>query len=135
MNIWSFSVTFFSQYLRLYGNECSSNSIKRDNNDDLFYLSLNKIYFCKPICNEETPFEIILTQECVEKCDYKGIQNKSCILNYKNNNIYDNITIKIYDDLLKNVEDEFTSENYNTTNLEKSNDEIPLFTLYNPSKR
>ena len=104
--------------------DCPSNSIKRENNDDLSYLSLNKIYFCKPICNEITPFEIILTQECVENCDYKEIKNKSCILNYKNYNTEDNKTEKIYDDLLKNVEDEFTSDDYDTTNLENGNYDI-----------
>ena len=33
-------------------------------------------------------------------------------------------TDKIYDDLLKNAEDVFTSDNYNTSNLENGNDEI-----------
>ena len=46
--------------------DCPPNSMKRDNSDDLSYLNLNKIYFCKPICNENYPFEIILSQECVE---------------------------------------------------------------------
>ena len=75
-------------------SECPSSSIKRQINDDLSYLSLNKIYFCKPICNEDNPFEIIYIQKCIEKCDYKEIKNKSCILNYNNYIIKDNIKLK-----------------------------------------
>ena len=90
--------------------ECPSDSTKEEN------------YFCKPICNKDKPYEIVKTQECVEKCDYKEIKDKSCILNYKNPIKED--TEKIYDDLLKNIEDDFTSDNYNTSNLENGNDDI-----------
>ena len=102
--------------------DCPPNSSKRENDDDLSYLNLNKNYFCKPICNKENPFEIIYSQLCVENCDYKEIQNKSCILNY--NNYEDSKLDEIYDNLLKNVEDEFTSNDYNTTNLKNGNDDI-----------
>ena len=61
-------------------------------------------------------------QECVENCDYQKIKDKSCILNYKDSNKEDNE--KIYDDFLKYAEDEFTSYNYNTSNLENGNDDI-----------
>ena len=74
--------------------DCPSNSIKREYNEDLSYVSLNNKYFCKPICDENHPFEKKLTQECVENCDYKEIKNKSCTLNYKNYNTEDNKTEK-----------------------------------------
>ena len=104
-------------------SECPSHTTERKNND----FSLNKIYFCKPVCNENTPFEIIDAQECVESCDYKEIEIKSCILNYNNFTTGDNKIVNMYDNLLKNVEDQFTSENYDTTNFERgSNDIIEL---------
>ncbi len=43
------------------------------------------------------PFKIINTQEYVESCDYKVIQNKSCILNYKNFITEDNKIVNMYD--------------------------------------
>ena len=98
--------------------------MKREDSDNLSYLHLNKNFFCKPICSEDSPFEIISLQKCVENCDYKEIKNKSCILNYKNFITKDNKTEKIYNNLLKNVEDEFTSDDYNTTNLKTGNDDI-----------
>ena len=105
--------------------ECPPNSSKIEKSDGLSYLNLNKSFFwCKPICNEENPFEIILAQECVEKCNYKEIQNKSCILNYNNFFKEESKLEEIYNNLLKNVEDEFTSEDYNTTNIENGNDDI-----------
>ena len=106
-------------------SECPPYSVKRENKDDLSYLHLNKKSFCKPICNEDNLFERIFTQECVENCDYSEIKNKLCILNYKNFSSGDNKIEKIYDNFLKNAEDEFTSDDYNTTNLENGNDDIP----------
>ena len=106
-------------------DDCPPNSMKREKDEDLSYLNLNKNFFCKPICNEDNPFEIIIKQECVEKCEYKEIKNKSCILNYKNYITKNNKTENIYNNLLKNAEDEFTLNNYNTTNLENGNDDIP----------
>ena len=105
-------------------NHCPNNSKKRENDEDLSYLSLDKNYFCKPICNEDKPFEVIYTQECVENCDYKAIQNQLCILNYKNYITEDDENVKIYDNLLKSIEDKFISDDYNTTNLENGNDDI-----------
>jgi len=82
-------------------------------------------YFCKLFCNEDTPFEIVYSEEYFENCNYKEIKNKLCILNYKNNIAEDNKTKKIYNNFLKDIEDEFTSDNYNTiTNLENGNYDI-----------
>ena len=64
-------------------------------------------------------FEIIYSQECFENCNYKEIKNKLCILSYKNYIAKDNKTEKIYDNLLKDSEAEFTSDDYNITNLKK----------------
>ena len=49
--------------------------------------------------------------------------NKICILKYIYNATNKEI-IKLYDNILNNIESSFTSENYNTSNLENGNDEI-----------
>ena len=49
--------------------------------------------------------------------------NKICILKYIFNATNKEI-IKLYDNILNNIESSFTSENYNTSNLENGNDEI-----------
>ena len=42
-------------------------------------------YFCKSICFEELPFEIIKTQQCVKYCSVKDLSKKLGILNYQEN--------------------------------------------------
>ena len=51
-------------------SECPPDSTKKENYDE------NESYFCKPICNENIPFEIIYSQECVEYCKIKELKNK-----------------------------------------------------------
>ena len=63
--------------------ECPSNSTVRKNITELEGFSLDKKYFCKPICNEEAPFEILYTQECLKNCSIKYLIDKSCILNFQ----------------------------------------------------
>lgn len=48
---------------------CPTNSKLRENTKELEGFGLDEKYFCKPICNETFPYEIILTQKCVEDCD------------------------------------------------------------------
>ena len=99
--------------------------------------SINNKYYC--VCDEEKPFVIIETEECVEYCDINTFLN-SCIINYigeiyEENNL--NFTeenkekleeikkaqeIKIQDIILKNFEKGFTLENYDTSELDKGND-------------
>ena len=92
--------------------ECPSGSMKPEAN------SRNNIYYCKANCTEEKPFEIIELQECVEKCSIKELKQKICELNYyKNDNNYMDI-------MLKNIELDFISKNYNTSYLENGEDDI-----------
>ena len=63
---------------------CPKNTIERDNINDLG-KSLYGKYFCKPICSEETPFEMIKTQQCLKYCDIKFIQEGTCLLNFEIN--------------------------------------------------
>ena len=101
---------------------CPSNSRLRENIQELEGYNINANYFCKPICNATFPFEIISTQKCVENCDILNILNNSCILNYKLDEKKDNV--KIYDTLLKKAEDIFTSEDYDTSEIEKGNNDV-----------
>ena len=98
----------------------------------------NKFY-CEAICDEEKPFVIIETQECVEYCDINSY-SKSCILRYfeenyeiNSQNIKDEEKmaeikraqeIKAQDKILENFEKGFTSENYDTSELDNGNDDI-----------
>ena len=54
---------------------CPSNSIERENNTILFGSSIFNRYFCKPICYEDSPFEIMITQNCVQNCEIKHIND------------------------------------------------------------
>ena len=49
-----------------------------------------------------------------------------CVINYKSNKEEKNLT-KIEDTILQNIEDDFTSEEYNTSNIDKGKDEILNF--------
>ena len=56
--------------------------------------------------------------------------NKICILKYVSNDTNNNNKekekekIKLYENLLQNIENSFTSDNYNTSNIENGNEEI-----------
>ena len=96
--------------------ECPANSMERNNSKELEEFGLDYKYFCKPKCTEENPFEIINTQKCVKNCNLTMIKNKMCILNYESKNNVDS--------LLKNIEDIFTSNDYNTLEIENGIDDI-----------
>ena len=104
--------------------ECPINSIERYNNKEINGFSLDYKYFCKPICDEEYPFEMIQTQKCIKNCPIKYISDNLCIINIQKE--YNNDNKKSYDILLKKFEIEFTSSNYNTSNLEKGENEVIL---------
>ena len=104
--------------------ECPFNSIIREKDEDLSQFFLDKNIFCKPICNESNPFEIIYLQECVEYCEIKQLKNKSCILNFHHLNSEENKTKKIYDNYLINIESELTSGTYEISDLENWDDDI-----------
>ena len=85
-------------------------------------LPLNALYFCKPICYKELPYELVYEQECIESCDLKSILNKSCILNYKEEEKIENIkTIEI---ILDKIENFLTSNDYDVSNIERGNNEV-----------
>ena len=108
---------------KCYKDNCPSNSSIRNDSNELDRFSFDKNYFCKPICNEEYPFEIINTQECVEKCDFKNIYDNTCIINFKS----EEKLIFNYDSILKNIEIGFTSLDYNTSFLEQGNNKVFVF--------
>ena len=96
--------------------------------------SLEKAYYCEAICDEENPFELIDSQKCVDYCDINDILTGLCIMKYEvNNNIKGSDEtdkkekdlkeeeIKIQDKILANIEKSFTSNNFNTSSLEKGN--------------
>ena len=108
---------------KCYKDNCPPNSSIRNDSNELDRFSFDKNYFCKPICNEEYPFEIINTQECVEKCDFKNIYDNTCIINFKSE---EKLTFN-YDSILKNIEIGFTSLDYNTSFLDQGNNKVFVF--------
>ena len=105
--------------------KCPIDSTERNyNSTELdFFPFLNKKYFCKPLCTKDFPFEMILTQECVQNCPLGYILNKSCILNHIITKT-ETEKEKSLDIFVKNIEKGFTSENFDTTQIEKGNDEV-----------
>ena len=85
-------------------------------------------------CDEKNPFENIVTNECVNFCSIEEIQNKICIMKYTTNNINTDEDI-----ILKIIELDFTSDNYDTSFLDSGQDSeiknnktiITLTTNYN----
>ena len=96
--------------------ECPSGTIKFNNNS-----IINKSY-CKPICTEEKPYEIISTQECVKNCPFEYLKNNECIQNYKNNKETEEINKQ--DLILKTFENYLTSDEYNTSSIDQGKDYI-----------
>ena len=69
------------------------------------------------ICDNENPFLIIEKQECVKNCSINDIISKLCII--KN--------INSIDIILKNIDNQIISEDYNTSKIENGEDEIIEF--------
>ena len=112
---------------------CPPNTKERDNIITLGEHTYDK-YFCQPICTIETPFEIIVSQICLRSCKIKDISENLCLLDYtifkKNNEtkteeeIVKEAKIKANDFMRETIEKEFTSLNYNITNLNSGNNDI-----------
>ena len=72
------------------------------------------------------------TQECVKYCSIKDITQNLCVLNYKSEKKDDNNNevnkeeenVKVQDMMIQNIEEGFTSDDYNTSNLENGEDEV-----------
>ena len=84
-------------------------------------------------------YELISSQECVDYCDINDILSGICITKYKSEEDItiegsDNLIkdekeikeqeIKLQDKILDNIEKGFTSENFNTSNIESGNDAV-----------
>ena len=110
------------EYKKKCYDDCPFNSTKRENIKEIEGLPLNALYFCKPICYKELPYELVYEQECIESCDLKSILNKSCILNYKEEEKIENIkTIEI---ILDKIENFLTSNDYDFSDIERGNNEV-----------
>ena len=94
--------------------------------EDLFRIRKNLDIYkneCILICPEEYPFEIISTQQCVNNCHINFILKEECKINFEENKEKIENT-KTQDIMLRNVEMSFTSQGYNTFNLDNGNEEI-----------
>ncbi len=94
----------------------------RENKKELELFSLDENYFCKPICNKSFPYEIIHAQICVNKCNIESIVNHSCIVNYQEKQ--ETTNFDIFDNLINDIEELLTSEDYNTSEIENGNNEV-----------
>ena len=120
-----------------YKNECYIDCPK----DTI--ISKEKSYYCEAICPREKPYEMIKEQECVESCSLNLIKKKLCINKYeinkeyfkeeKINNISNEYTeekinkeeeIKAQNIILDNFEKGFTSEDYDTSDLDNGENEV-----------
>ena len=102
----------------------------RENDPKLLIFNLDYRYFCRPNCTKDYPYEILYEQKCVKFCEYKYLKDKSRLLNYieekEKTEIepgYKKISkreeqIKMYNIILDNTELSFTSESFNTSELE-----------------
>jgi len=115
------------EYRKRCYEKCPEGSTKIENN------TIINDYFCKPICTEENPFEFVFTQECVKNCPLKDIKENTCIQNFMNKKVDDETDnnnkdkeedTKAQDIMLENIETGFTSQDYNTSNLEKGEDDV-----------
>ena len=68
-------------------------------------------------CSDEFPFIMLSTQQCVDNCQIELILKEECILYFHENR-------KSQDIIQKNIEMSFTSEEYNTSNLDNDKEEI-----------
>ena len=86
--------------------------------EEISYESEIKNNFCEVKCNKEMPFEIIEYQNCTNFCGIKEMSNKLCISKFKEMNSTNGNLI------LKNIIEEITSTNFNTTNIFSDNKNI-----------
>ena len=98
------------EFKNLCYKKCPENTVK----------SKTKNFYCEVKCNKENPYEIIETQKCVSIYFKTEIEKGICKLNYDLKNLNNNF----YDTFLKNIENFYTSKNYNTSNLDTGNDDI-----------
>ena len=84
----------------------------------------------------DNPFENLKKLKCVKNWDFNEILQKIYIIKYVTNETKTNEKkekeeeIKVQDMILETIEEGFTSDNYDTTNLEKGKDEIIYIVIY-----
>ena len=118
-----------SEYNNDYNYSYTSISTEYKNMDInclfLFYFDKDSSdYFCTEnnSCPIEYPFEIISTKQCIDNCQIDLILKEKCKLNIEEDKGEENYTAQ--DIILTNVEFSFTSEEYNTSNLDNGQEEI-----------
>ena len=122
-------------YIYEFKNNCYINcppeSISPENisyyfpEDIIKNINKEKKYYCEANCIEEYPFEKVSTQECVNECTINEIKLKLCIKKfskYNDENESKEESKKVEDILLENIENDFTSEEYSTSDIEKGQD-------------
>ena len=85
--------------------------------------NIDKNFYCEIICNEDNPFEILSIQECVSNCSVNDILSEKCIIKYETKKSEED-NIKAQKNILDNIENNLISGNYNTSNIEKGNDDL-----------
>ena len=94
--------------------------------------------YCEALCDEENPFLIVETQECVDFCELVLITKGLCKYKYKmeigegTDEKYNDMNeeekkaqeIKMQNKILENLEKGFTSDKYDTTNVENGKDDV-----------
>ena len=94
--------------------------------------SLDNIYLCEIECTYDFPYEIMETQNCVRNCSTINLFNNICKLNYRNEDLEDNILNNFKNDLLSNIYDSFLDDiNKNPQMFKISNNIYQLSTLDN----
>ena len=117
------STSFKYEFKNQCYNKCPEGTIKRENDNNL-----NDKYFCKPICNKESPFEMLYEQKCVKDCDIKIILDKLCIKNYYEEEVKEKeAENKIYDAILENLETNLANGDLDTSDIEKGKNEVVEF--------
>ena len=79
--------------------------------------SETKEYYCEAVCPKELPYEMIETQNCVDKCSIDEREKKLCIINYVSKEEGENDK-EAEEKAVENVKEELTN-NFNTSNVDK----------------
>ena len=64
--------------------------------------SKNDIFLCELECYENLPYEIISSQQCVDKCNALSLFNHNCKVNFINSEIQDNLLFEIQNEIENN---------------------------------
>ena len=116
----------------IHGNETHHNCLqckseynceKRIRSYKNCYNNCSNLFGDNNICPKELPFLIITTQECVRYCSPKELKEKVCTFHYAN--ITDET--EYMDIMLQNIGEYFLSGEYDTTKIDKGDDDMYEF--------